>query len=254
MGVIKLLYIIICILGYFLGVLANELIEQEIKGEGISLPHSQLLKGLISGGIEPINRSFLRWKWLYVADLRKTAISGIVVEFSVIITSLLIYIKYGITGQSFAVFIFIYGLIIISVIDFYTMLIPNHLNLILGGISILFTILGWSVSFGQALLGAFLGGGILLGIRVLSLLIIKKEGMGIGDIKLAFICGLYLGPYKILLGLLISVYISGFLLLLLIWLGKIKKNQYIPYGPFLGGGFIISLVFYENIMKLFWWL
>jgi leader peptidase (prepilin peptidase)/N-methyltransferase len=134
------------------------------------------------------------------------------------------------------------------------MLIPNHLNLILGGISILFTILGWSVSFGQALLGAFLGGGILLGIRVLSLLIIKKEGMGIGDIKLAFICGLYLGPYKILLGLLISVYISGFLLLLLIWLGKIKKNQYIPYGPFLGGGFIISLVFYENIMKLFWWL
>lgn len=152
------------------------------------------------------------------------------------------------------VFVFIYVVLIISVIDFYTMRIPNRLNIILGGFIVLFILLGRSISWKYALLGALLGSGILFGIRILSLIILKKEGMGIGDIKLTFICGLYLGPYKILFGLAVSVYIAGIVLLILLIIGKVKRNQYIPYGPFLGCGFIISILFFEEVIKLLWWL
>lgn len=225
---IILSYIFICVLGWFFGMFANEIIEWEIKGEGDSLPPSQILK-----------RVHLPW---------------IAVKFCAIIAILYIYCSYGNRVEGFGVFLFIFALIIISVIDLYTMRIPNRINLILAGIHGLFIVLGWSVSWGQALLGALLGGGVLLGIRYLSLVILKKEGMGMGDIKLALVCGLYLGPVKVLFGLLIAVYIAGFILLVLLLMRKIKRNQYIPYGPFLAGGFVISLLFFDDIIKLLWWI
>lgn len=254
---INLQYLIICILGWFFGSCANELFEREVKGEGKTLPPSQW-------------GYWFRLSWLRIAlvkslarikilignqrDQRREAVRGFITELIVILTGLMVYKKYGFSGEGLAAFLFIYALILVFEIDLYKMIIPNRLNFILVGAHILFLLLGWSVSWRQAVGGAILGGGILFGIGYLCLIILKKEGMGGGDIKLAFACGIYLGTERILFGLLCSVYLAGFILLILLMMKRVKRNQYIPYGPFLAAGFLISLLFYEKIITLLWWL
>lgn len=244
----------IYILGWVLSIYANVISEQEIKGERHTLPPSRILRRIyLLWILKPIQGIKNRFHRISNRNLRqnKTEALYILVEIIIIISLNFVYIRYGSTGKGLGAFLFIYLLIIISVIDLHTMLIPNRFILILGGFHGLFIVFGWSISWSQALLGALFGGGVLLGIRYFSLLLLKKEGMGMGDIKLAFICGLYLGPSKIMFGMLLATYISGFILLVLLIMKKVKRNQYIPYGPFLAGGFILSLLFYEDIMKIF---
>ena len=253
---IELQYIIICILGWVLGVIANEVFVWEIGEERESFPLSQILKRLgLRNILEPIKRSLLRWRNLIGGQTKQKRKdrTGIVLELSVILSILLICFRYDKMGVAISVFTFIYLLIIISIIDLYKMIIPNRLNLILGLVNIIFIVLGWSISWQEALYGALLGGGVLLGIRIFSLIFLKQEGMGIGDIKLGFVCGLYLGWQKVLFGIFSSVYVAGFILMVLLKIKKVKRNQYIPYGPFLSAGFILSLLFYEDIIQSFWW-
>ena len=253
---IELQYIIICILGWGLGILTNEIFVWEIREERESFPLSQVLKRFRSPRIlKPLKNSLFRWQLLIKGKIKKNkkAGTGIVLDLSLILTTILVYTRYDTRGVGIGVLTFIFLLIVISVIDLYTMRIPNRLNLILAVLNISFIPLGWSVSWQEALHGALLGGGILIGIRIFSLIFLKQEGMGIGDIKLAFVCGLYLGWQKMLFGIFSSVYIAGFILMILLLIKKVKRNQYIPYGPFLSAGFIISLIFYEDIIRSFRW-
>lgn len=250
---IKLNYIIICILGWIFGIYANELIDREIKGEKKPFPRSQILKKTWSSWIlGPIKNVLKRGHTLLKGKTqeKKKILFPIAREILTILIILLTYTNYSGEAKGLAAFFFIYILIIIWVIDYHLMIIPNKLNLTLAVFALLCVLFNVSVSWQEAALGALVGGGILLLSRWLPLLIIKKPGMGIGDIKLAFVCGLYLGPSKVLLGLIISIYIAGISLLILLLFKKIKKNQYIPYGPFLSTGFIISLIFHGDIMRL----
>ena len=49
-------------------------------------------------------------------------------------------------------------------------------------------------SFGNSLLGAAIGSGILYGIGWVYLKLRKVEGMGLGDVKLMAMAGAFLGP------------------------------------------------------------
>ena len=83
-------------------------------------------------------------------------------------------------------------------------------------------------------------------------LIIKKEVMGGGDIKLFGMVGLFLGIKLGLLTILLSVYVGSIYGVATIIYSKIKKKEFnsmIPYGPFISVGALISILYGTNIIN-----
>ncbi len=71
--------------------------------------------------------------------------------------------------------------------------------------------------------------------------ITRGRGMGFGDVKLAFLLGLFLGFPKIVIGLYIA-FLTGAVvsLILVVWGKKKLKGSTIPFGPFLVFGTIVA--------------
>ncbi len=146
-------------------------------------------------------------------------------------------------------------LIVISAIDMEKMEIPDGLNvavlalaIIKFGVSLIMgnELKGTLIDFG---VGALSGSILLYLLYLLVLKLTKKEGLGGGDVKLAFACGAFLGWKEVLFGIALSAYIGliGILIYSLVKKKMIKGN--FPYGPFLSAGFLISYMFFDDIFK-----
>ena len=179
----------------------------------------------------------------------KISIRYPLVEIITSIIILLLYSKYGLTGRFLTYTILGSILIIISFIDIDKQIIPDILVVIGIGTGLFVCLLGFTVSLADALLGLLLGAGILLTIGLISLLILKKEGMGGGDIKLMGMIGLFLGWKKTLLAIVISIYLGGIVSLFLIVFKKKELGQAIPFGPFISLASLIALVWGTPIIS-----
>lgn len=82
-------------------------------------------------------------------------------------------------------------------------------------------------------------------------LITKGKGMGIGDIKLAFLMGLILGWPNILAALFLAFFAGAVVGIILILVGRKTLKSQIPFGPFLVGGTIFVLLFGSQISSLY---
>ena len=135
-------------------------------------------------------------------------------------------------------------LISVVVIDYKLQIIPNRLNLTMFEIGLIFTFIygffNTAISINM-LLGMLAGGGIFLAITLLGGLIYGKEAMGLGDVKLMGALGLFFGLTNIIIIALLSFLIGAILSILLI-VTKIKKmDEYIPFGPFIVIGALITI-------------
>ena len=96
-------------------------------------------------------------------------------------------------------------------------------------------------------IGAFL---FFLIIAAVFLVLIGKESMGGGDIKLAFLLGLFLGFPNIIISLYIAFLTGGLLgIILILWRKKSFQRATLPFGPFLVLGASMSL-FWGNFIYL----
>lgn len=93
--------------------------------------------------------------------------------------------------------------------------------------------LKWSLS------GGFLAWCLFELVALLSIWLLQKEGMGGGDVKLAVLLGLWLGPVQ-LIGALAIAFITGSLAGLLL-LAVNRQSRPFPFGPFLVLGGLISM-------------
>ncbi|MCB1651297.1 MAG: prepilin peptidase [Alphaproteobacteria bacterium] len=131
-------------------------------------------------------------------------------------------------------------------IDLKTRLLPNKLVFPFALLGVLFHAV---LSFGllplsAMMIGAALGGGILLGIRTLANAFYKQDTLGLGDVKLMAAAGLWLGP-DVLLALTLGA-VAGLLHGLGVALWTHHKNKQpvnlarleIPAGP----GFIVGIL------------
>ena len=175
---------------------------------------------------------------------------------------LLLYLKFSISPELFIFMIFTALLIIMGFIDIEHRIIPDELDIpgiILGlALSAVYPPLHqltrpwdgflnspWLISFLSSLSGVLAGGGTLLFIAAIGGAIFKKEAMGGGDIKLIAMIGAFLGWQLALLTIFISAFLGSVI-------GIIMKfrtgSSYIPYGPYLACGAIISVLAGENII------
>ena len=75
-----------------------------------------------------------------------------------------------------------------------------------------------------------------------------KDGMGGGDIKLAFVLGLFLGFPNIIVALYLA-FLTGAIggIILILWKKKSPKKAILPFGPFLIIGTLVCL-FWGNLI------
>lgn len=149
-----------------------------------------------------------------------------------------------------AILIGVWLLIALAMIDFDTTLLPDSLNYLLLWIGLMAAWAGISpVALPDAVLGAAIGYLSLWSLYWAFKLLTGKEGMGYGDFKLLAALGAWLGwqylPLVILLSSLVGAVVGG----LLLSTGAIKRDQGIPFGPYLAGAGLIALLWGETIVN-----
>jgi len=87
--------------------------------------------------------------------------------------------------------------------------------------------------------GLLVGLGYLLFIYTVTWVITKKEPLGLGDIQLIALLGLWLGPLKILITIFLSACIGIFYWIILYFIKGHEKNRKLPFGTFLSLSAII---------------
>ena len=131
---------------------------------------------------------------------------------------------------------------IIFSIDARFQLIPDEAHIyigILGIINLIANISEW-LSY---VLGAIIGGGIFLAIAGFAILVLKKEGMGFGDVKLMGALGFLLGAKSILAVTLCSFFIGAIIGGILLIVKRKEGQAYIAFGPFIIIGALIVMFF-----------
>ena len=95
--------------------------------------------------------------------------------------------------------------------------------------------------FINSLLGMIVGAGIFLLITLIGGAIAGKEAMGFGDVKLMGAMGLFFGWLNIILISVIAFLLAAITSIGILVLRKKKIDEYIPFGPFIVIGAIISI-------------
>lgn len=81
-------------------------------------------------------------------------------------------------------------------------------------------------------------------------IITKGQGMGFGDVKLAFLIGLVLGYPKIIVALYLAFLTGGIVGVILILVRKAKFGQKIAFGPFLCLATTVTYLWGENFLEI----
>lgn len=129
----------------------------------------------------------------------------------------------------------------IAAIDFTHKWIPDRFQIALAVIGLATFLFDNPYTAAERLIGAAVGGGFFLLVYLGSLLIIKREGMGFGDVKLALCAGLFLGWQGMLLGLIIGSVSASVILLIIRAKTKAEKDTEYPFAPFLATGFAVAI-------------
>ncbi len=144
------------------------------------------------------------------------------------------------------------SLLVVTGTDLSHKIIPNVVTLpgiflgLLGAVTIL------PVGLVNSLLGVVVGGGILWGLAWASPYLFGKEGMGGGDIKLIAMIGAFLGWKPVLLTIMIGSLVGSVVGVGLIATKVIRRDQYLPFGPFLALGAVLALFFHEPLLNWYW--
>jgi leader peptidase (prepilin peptidase)/N-methyltransferase len=140
------------------------------------------------------------------------------------------------------------ALLVVAGTDLSHKVIPNVITFpgIVVGLVSAATILPLGLANG--LIGLLVGGGILWLLAWVSPYLFGKEGMGGGDIKLLAMIGAFLGWKPALMTILVGSFLGSLVGITLITARVIKRQDYIPFGPFLVCGALVALFFGQSIL------
>jgi leader peptidase (prepilin peptidase)/N-methyltransferase len=83
---------------------------------------------------------------------------------------------------------------------------------------------------------------VITGFILYLVSMVTKGGIGMGDMKLMAVCGLFLGFSQTTAVLLISLLLTGVIGIIYILLKKASLKSAIPFAPFITAGFVINLL------------
>lgn len=179
---------------------------------------------------------------------KKINLEYIIVELITGILFVLCYIYFPI-GYNFYVSLIICSLLMIIFISDFKYMIILDSPLVISSILIIILKIIYR-GFNETLISVISGIAlffVMLLIFDIGKLIFKKETLGGGDIKLAFVMGLTLNFYLGLVAIVLSTFLA---LPYAIASLEIKKSNAFPYGPFLCGALFLVFFHYDKFINL----
>jgi leader peptidase (prepilin peptidase) / N-methyltransferase len=190
------------------------------------------------------------------------------------LTNALLYVgivsEFWLGGEAIMMMALCSSLIVITVIDYDHMIIPDKITLpgMLVGLTLApffmsplgdplpFNLDGllphagpYLIGFLNSLIGLILGGGLLLSIGWAWEKLRHVEAMGGGDVKLMGMVGSFLGWKGALLTIMLGALAGSLIGVLLIVLKRHKMEKLIPFGPFLAAGALASAFYGPDIVS-----
>jgi leader peptidase (prepilin peptidase)/N-methyltransferase len=150
--------------------------------------------------------------------------------------------------------VFVSALLAVSAIDLERFLVPNRIvypslvaSLALLGLA------GLLERDGDAFVRALVGAGAASG-GLFALALLYPRGMGMGDVKLALLLGLYLGWLSlghVLLGLFLGFLLGSVVGIGLLVTGARGRKDHLPFAPFLAAGAVLAVLAGEPLLDLY---
>jgi leader peptidase (prepilin peptidase)/N-methyltransferase len=159
------------------------------------------------------------------------------------LTTALLFILVGHFFQGNFFYLLVAALLIaILVIDLEHQIIPDQLVFLGIAVRLGELVVRDDPLFFSYLLSALIAALSLLAIHSLT----RGKGMGLGDVKLALLLGLFFKPLGVVTLLWSAFLTGGVAAAILILLGRARLKQKIAFGPFLIIGFFISLIWLKT--------
>ncbi|WP_125152889.1 prepilin peptidase [Clostridium rectalis] len=247
-------YIFTFILGIIIGSFLNVCIYRIPREENVAYPPSHCPKcfnKLKWYDLIPIISYFkLKGRCRYCNE--NIGVSYTIVELTTGILFVFLSFKYDSLIEFFKFSTLICILIVISIIDIKTMNVYFNVTVISIILAIIFIIIEFiSKDNGILYYLTYIYGGSL-GFFVIALIVFLTNGMGWGDAEICLICGLFMG-FKLTIVMMFFAFLFGAIIAsILILLKKVKRKDYIPFGPFIALGCTFAIFFGKEI--LFWYL
>lgn len=169
-----------------------------------------------------------------------------VVELLTALFYLLLYIKFDLpVAITYA--ILVSALLVITFIDIDHMIIPNVITFPGIPIGLVLTYFFLPHSIMDSVIGMLGGSGFFLLTFFTYLIIMGKEGLGMGDVKMIAMIGAFLGWEKVFLTIFLASLLGSII-------GIIIERSFkarIPFGPFLASGAVLSIFFGDKLIEYY---
>ncbi|WJF91354.1 A24 family peptidase [Paraburkholderia bonniea] len=150
-------------------------------------------------------------------------------------------VTFGPTGMALAAFGLCAALLAMSAIDIDTHLLPDSMTLPLLWAGLIVNFNGAFTSLHDAVSGAIAGYLVLWSVHWIFRLVRGVEGMGYGDFKLLAALGAWLGWTALPQIVLIAAVAGAATGLAATWIGRMRFEEPLPFGPFLAAGGAVTL-------------
>ncbi len=173
------------------------------------------------------------------------------IEIAAALLAVIAIATFGFNWMGLSVVVFSWFLLVLSMIDFDTQLLPDNLTYPLLWMGLIVNSWNMFVPLDQAMWGAVAGYLSLWSVYHLFKLLTGKEGMGFGDFKLLAALGAWMGWKMLLLIILVSSFVGAIIGLAMILILGRDKNIPIPFGPYLAIAGWIAMLWGNDIMAAY---
>lgn len=177
----------------------------------------------------------------------------------------LVFLKFGLSIATPIYMLLVASLVVVTFVDLTDWTIPDEISIGGAPVGLAVCLLAMMVPDTGLLLdnillsvaGYLLGYGVLRGLGIFSMLVFKKEGMGLGDVKLLGMLGTFFGPAGVLVIIIASSIMGSVIGVSVIQMNKGKETDvgegnighYLPFGPYIVLGALIHLFYGQEIVE-----
>ena len=160
--------------------------------------------------------------------------------------------RFGVNVSGLSSALFVYIMVALALIDVDHRILPNVITIPGALVGLALSFFDPRVAWWDALVGGFLGGGLLYGVAWAYLKARGREGMGMGDVKMMLTVGAFLGWQGALGTIFIGSFLGSVIGLTMIKASRRGWEYALPFGTFLAAAAVLVNFYGPEIFAWYW--
>ena len=141
--------------------------------------------------------------------------------------------------------------LVISITDFSTLTIPDALTYSYVMLGILLATFDTRISLIESVAGGLVGLALFWLIAAIGSKVLKRQALGGGDIKMAAMLGVFVGPVNLILAMFLACVLAFLYAVVLRLAFSARATREVPFGPFLAAAGIASYLGGSSILATY---